>query len=146
MCNSCKSVTSKSLYINRAHQDNTTAIQQTNKQHNGQTDNTNRQTDRQTDSIQLFTHVWALTGSGGVIPYLSLIVVPPGVHPAVRGAGQTVQGATGNVHHPPLRQGTQHPLGGALVGVVAMTQSVVISFTPEKERAELIFQFHHPTH
>lgn len=68
---------------------------------------------------------------GGIISNLSLIVVAPGVDLPVLRADQTVQGATGNVHHPLCGQHTKNPLGSTLVRVIAVTKSKIVTFAPE---------------
>ena len=82
---------------------------------------------------KLWTHLRPLTGSGGVVPNLALVIVSPSKYLAVTGAGQAVEGAARNVHHPPVRQGTHDPLGGPLVGVMAMAESEVVSLAPALE-------------
>ena len=65
-----------------------------------------------------------------VIPNLSLVIVTPGEDVARCGAHHTVQRAAGYVNHPLASQGSHDTLGGSLVAVITMSQTVVVALTP----------------
>lgn len=76
------------------------------------------------------TYLWCLTGRRGIISDLPFIIVPPCKHFAITGAGQAVEGSTRYVHHLAVSQSTENTLWGALVGVVSVAKSEIVSFPP----------------
>ena len=91
-----------------------------------------REGGREGGRVNKHRHLRRRHHNSGVIADLPLVVVPPGKHFPVLRAHDAVERPTGDVNHLLIAQVTQHLLWDALVGVVAMTKSVVISFPPKK--------------
>ena len=81
------------------------------------------------DRVRL-TYLRSSAGYGGAVADLVLVIVTPGKHLAVTGAGHAVKRPAGKVYHLTVDQKTQDPLWGSLVGVVIVPQPVELSLTP----------------
>ena len=78
----------------------------------------------------LLSNLRSLDRGYAVVPDLSLVVVSPGEDLSVAGTADTVERATRHIHHRLAGQRTHDSLGKTLVGVVCMTQTVIITLAP----------------
>ena len=82
------------------------------------------------DKAHYHSHMWFPTGQSRVIANLSLIIVSPGKRLPLLSTHDTVKRATGHVNNLLVSKRTQYSLGGALMGVITVTKTIVVSLAP----------------